>query len=320
MIIVLVATALLLLSVAAPLLTYGTSLALFGLAHVAYEVRYVDQRFGRRIAPRLLASLLLVLAGVVLVRAARVASVLPADAAIVAELGLGVGLAVAVAPAVGARGLSLACTALAAALLAAGAVAAPALTLLVLALVHNITPLGFLAEALQGPARGRQLAGAALLLVGLPVLVATGLPFELVARAGLFVPEATWLPTGPLFEQLGAYLPRSVHMEPWALHAFSGAVLAQCFHYVAVIGVLPRLGRPGREDGVVRWPAPRGFALLVIAGTAVLLVGFARDFAGARQLYGVAATFHVWLELPVLLLALAGMQRPETPPVTPATA
>lgn len=294
-------------STAAPLLTYGTSLALFGLAHVLVELRYVDQRFGVRISGRLRAGLLLLLAGVVAARAAKVGGVIAPHTGTLVEVGLAAALAAAVIPALTRGGrLPAAVAAAAAMILAAATLVAPEATLLAIAVLHNLTPLGFLAEALDGPARRRQLALAAAALVGLPLLVATGLPFRALASLGLVAPELTLLPTGPLSDQFSAYLPRSMHLSMWALHAFSGAVVAQCAHYGAVLHVLPRLPLPsGAGRGVVRWPRPRVFLAGVAALGLVLFLSFAVDFKGSRQIYGIASTLHAWLELPVLLLALS---------------
>lgn len=300
---------------AAPLLTYGTSLALFGLAHVLVELRYVDQRFGARVQARLRGVLLLLLAGVVGARAARVSGLLDPGIAMLAEVGLAAALAAAVVPALARGGrLPPLVAGLVALALGAATLIAPEAALLAVAVLHNLTPLGFLAEALPRPAR-RPLVLASAALVGLPLLVATGLPFRALAGVGLVAPEATILPTGPLADQFSAYLPPSLHLSTWALHAFSGAVVAQCAHYGAVLHVLPRLPLPaGTAPTVVPWPAARPFLLGVAALSAALLVGFFLDFRQVRQIYGVAAALHAWIELPILLLALSAYSLTRTSP------
>ena len=80
-------------SVGFPLLTYTLSLALFGLAHVMSEMRFVRARFGQRLQRWLLAALSILLTGVVGLRVARIAGVLEAAVTINLELILVVALA-----------------------------------------------------------------------------------------------------------------------------------------------------------------------------------------------------------------------------------
>jgi len=55
-------------AVALPLATYTAALALFGLAHVLSELRYVDHRFGARLRGGLLLPILLLIAAAALAR------------------------------------------------------------------------------------------------------------------------------------------------------------------------------------------------------------------------------------------------------------
>lgn len=292
-------------AVALPLATYTLSLALFGLAHVASELRYVDHRFGPRLGRRLRHSFVVLLGGVVLVRLARLDGMLQGPLASLLELGLVALLCSTVLPALWRHGRlpTLAGAGLVTAL-TAGLMLSPTHTLLALAVLHNATPLGFLAEALRGPARRKALLLAGGGFVALPLVIASGLPFKAAAILGIAAPEASILPAGPLAMHMGAYLPRALHAELWALHAFSAFVFMQCLHYLVVIGVLPSLADDRTRGTWLRWPSPRTFALGVAGVTAVLLVHFWLDFAEARAAYGVAAAVHAWVELPLLLLAL----------------
>jgi hypothetical protein len=294
-------------AVAWPLATYTLSLAAIGVVHVLCELRYVDRRFGARVERRLRLALLATLAAIVAGRLARRAGVVDAEAGALLELGLGLALVVAVLPALarGRRaGLAVAVAAAVGLALAVGAALAPATALLAIAVLHNLTPVGLLAEATTGAARRRALAGAALVFVGVPLVILSGAPFELLARLGVPAPEASVLPAGPLYQHLRAYLPADVLDRPWALHAFTACVFLQCAHYVYVIDVLPRT-LPAAARGTVRWPTG-GLALAALAGAAlVALLAFADDFADARARYGALAALHAWLEVPILLLALA---------------
>lgn len=268
-----------------PLLAYSVSLAVFGLAHVLYELRYVDGRFGSRVGGRLRWTLAGGLAALVGFRALGVAEVLDSG---VFELGFGAFLAAAVVPAMGARGPVAAIVAL---LIALGMYLSPMHTFLLIAVLHNLTPVAFLAEA-----RSPLTLPALCVFVGGPLFVASGLLQSL-----WWMPELTVLPTGALAGHLGVFVPSAWHAETWGAYAFSGVVFAQLMHYAVVIHVLP--GIDGQTPGI-RWP--KRFPMWVALATAPLLAAFVLwSFSEARQLYGIAATLHAWIEVPILLLALA---------------
>ncbi|MCK8783895.1 hypothetical protein M0638_05805 [Roseomonas sp. NAR14] len=312
----LAAAGMLLAAVALPLATYTTTLALFGLAHVLSELRYVDARFGRRLGTRLAGRFAALLLGAAALRLAGMQGWLRPEAAVAGELALA---ALLVALVVGRMRHRRWLGGAVAGGLAAGAVLAPFATLLAAAILHNLTPLGFLAERLRGARRRRAMAVAALAFLGLPLLVATGLPFRWLAGAGLVAPEAALFPAGGLADHLPAYVPASALWSDWALHAFAASVLAQCLHYAVVIGVLPRLAgeaeRPARGAAgpLLRWPSggPLGWRFLLGLGAAGagLALGFWLDYAAAKRVYALAALLHAWVEWPILLLALgAGLQ------------
>ncbi len=288
-------------TVALPLATYTTSLALFGLSHVLSELTYIGRRFGSRLSGMALPlGVPIVIA--VAARVAAVRGVLPPAADAVIELGAAAVLA----------GFAAWCMrryraagVVAGLVLGAGAATAPFQMLLVLAVLHNLTPLGFFAEALGAERRRRALVLLAVPLVALPLLIATGLPYRALARMGLEWPEARFLASGPLAFNLGAYVPVSLVSSEWALHAFSAAVFAQIMHYAAVILLLPRLAREKRTRAISPWPM-RGLAVGAAAVAALGLLFFV-DYGLARQLYGMAALVHSWLEIPVLLVALGGV-------------
>ena len=285
-------------TVALPLATYTTSLALFGLAHVLSELNYIDRRFRVRLAGARLwigAPILVAMA----TRAATISGKLPPAVDAGVELGAAAMLA---AGAVWRMRRHRAVGAIVGAVLGAGAVAAPFQLLLGLAILHNLTPLGFVAEALKGRSRRGALLLLAIPLVVLPLLIATGLPCAALARLGLAWPEARFLASGPLAFNLGVYVPASLVSSEWALHAFSGAVFAQIMHYAAVILLLPFLA----GEMPARW-SWRGLAAGVAVAAAAMALVFFADYRLARQLYGLAALVHSWIEIPVLLVALGGI-------------
>lgn len=293
----------------APLWCYGLSLAAFGLAHVLYELRYVDGRFGRRIPPFTRWAMGVALGVLVLGRVGGVAGWFPFYAQSALELGAGAVLAFSVVPALWPRLSAWVAIALGGAIVA-GMALSPLHTFLLVAVLHNLTPIGFLAEA-----RGQFPWGVTALFVLGPLALASGLPQQ--ALGGLYQPDVSWLPTGPLEGHLGAYLPSVWHDRPWAAWAFSGVVFSQLLHYAVVIHVLPAVEG---QAPTLRWP--RRFPLWVGGVGLILFAGFTVAFDDTRSVYGIAAVLHAWIEVPILLLAFtsvgAGSARP--PRASPGSA
>ena len=291
-----------LLAVAAtawPLATWAVSLALFGVPHVLVELRWVDERFARRFGGGTTLAIATGLALIVLVRVLGTAAPFPQslglELVLVAALGaMTLPLLLALSPLAAAAGT------LFVGLVVAGVLRAPLDTLVVLAFVHNLTPVGFLAERLSGGERRRALLACAVVFLGVPVFLASGIPAGLVALA----PDAV-APFGvALDDGVAAFVPKAIGGQR-ALDLFRAAAFLQCMHHATVLFVLPRLGA-GTEGGRVPWPSRRRFALGVAAIGAVALIAFAIAFRDARIAYGVLAAVHAWVEVPVLLVALAG--------------
>ncbi|MCB9522958.1 MAG: hypothetical protein H6702_06215 [Myxococcales bacterium] len=274
-----------------PLATYAVALAALGAPHVFAELRVVGLRYGPGATRPILAAVGLGLAALAVARAGSAWGWW--GPARTLQLALAVGLAAVALPALWRRSVGHA--AVGAALITAvawGAALAPVETLLLLAVTHNLTPLGFLADG----APRRVQAWALLIFIGGPLLLASGLPYRALDALGWAALEANPLPAGPLAAHLGAFLPAGLRATPHAVHLFAAVAFAQLMHHGAVLAVLPRLAPPA---GRWVWPA-------LGAVGALSLLGFARDFAGARQAYGIIAAVHAWVELPVLLLILAG--------------
>jgi hypothetical protein len=291
-------------AVVAPLLTYGLTLATLGLAHVIAELRYVDARFGPALGRTLRRALGLLLGGVVVLRLLGLANLLPRAVLGPLELALVAALAACALPRLWRRGggpLVVGVAAIVA--LAFAAAASPSHALLLLAVLHNLTPVGFVLERAPPHARSRALALCALLFVAVPLALVLWGP-----RAPLI--DATLGSLGPLEHNLGAFLPPALRASEWAVPCFSAAVYLQCLHYVAVLHVLPRFDGPetwSPREAVLRWPRPLALALVTALASAPLLVAFALSFADARGAYGVAAAVHAWLEVPLLLIALSAV-------------
>ena len=288
-------------SAAAPIVAFIVMISAFGLPHVIYELRYCDERFSARAPVRLLGVLGALVGTIALLRIANGAHWITGPMFVPIELGLGAALALVAAYAMKERRLLGALVGLA---FAFGATFYPIETFVAWAWLHNLTPLGFVAEITQGQERRRWLLLLSIPFFILPALVATG-AFRELALFALGMPD---LQTASVFG--AGETPLLSFLPPGSsnLNLFSAAVVAQSMHYVAVIVLLPRLLQAKQgvmvSPTLVPWPGWRVFGFGV-AFIAVLAFGlYSISYTDARAAYGVAAAIHAWLELPVLLLAL----------------
>ncbi|MCC6920538.1 MAG: hypothetical protein IT548_15180 [Alphaproteobacteria bacterium] len=288
---------------AAPLAAYVWLIALFGIPHVLAELRYCDERFAGRAAPPALAVIGALLGGLVLTRLLGTYGLLSAYVSGPLELGFGAAMAFAAAVLMRRRRIV---GFLAAAGVAAGALYAPFTAFLIWAWLHNVTPLGFVAEALEGRARTRALLALSVPFFLLPGFVALG-GLQWLAQI-LFTYDAAYAPSafGAGLKPLQSFLPPAARLDD-VLPLFQAAVVSQVMHYVAVIVLLPRLlPATASRERLVPWPRWGVFyAALAVAGLASLSFYYV-DFSQARAAYALAATLHSWIELPVFLLALGG--------------
>jgi hypothetical protein len=289
---------------AIPVATYLVLLALFGFAHVLTELRYVDGRFSSRLGPMVLRGILGLVATIAIVRSVVIAGLIPVSLGIGIEIAIGAGLAALAATTAPSRPILVAALVL---VFTAMAIASPLHALMTMAILHNLTPLGFFAEALPQKEARIVVGGLTIPFLVIPLFIATGLPRE--AMAAVADVSATWVPLGgPAARHLGAFLPPEAIRTTWAIDAFAGAVFAQIMHYLAVIVVLPRFAKARQLTGETLVPWPRGLALLATIGglCALLFLYFMLDYGQAKAVYSTFAAIHAWLEVPILLLALGG--------------
>jgi len=291
---------------AAPLLVYTLSLAAFGLPHVLAELRYVDVRFRARLTRPLLGGLMVLLGVLVVARIAGLAG-WDGEGRAPIELLVLAGLAVITLPRLARQGIGPAALGVLVVFLAGlGCLTAPVVALVVLAVLHNLTPVGFLAERLRGAARRKALAACAIGFGLIPIMLVSGWPRLLLAQVGWVSPDASLLPAGTLSDNLGAFVPAPWLEAAFARDLFVAAVYLQVMHYAVVIHVLPRLlDDPDTAETTVAWPRSAIFPRLLAAVGVFTLVGFALSFGDARRAYGVFAAVHAWIEIPLLLLAVA---------------
>lgn len=285
----------------APIVTFVLMISAFGLPHVIYELRYCDERFSARTSRSLLTIFGVLLGLIALGRVGNGMHWLPSGILVPMELGLGAALALIAAYHMRTHRWLGALIGLAFTL---GATFFPLETFLAWAWLHNLTPVGFVAEATRGEERLKWMALLFIPFVVLPGLVATGLFHQLAAS--LFAAPELYMASvfGAGDVPLMSFLPPQSH----DLNLFSAAVVAQAMHYVAVIILLPRLqqaqGNVQPRKTLVAWPDWRSFAFLVAAIAAVGFGIYAVSYNDAKAAYAVAAAIHAWIELPILLMAL----------------
>jgi hypothetical protein len=291
------------LAAIAPVWTYALSLLLFGLPHVLVELRYVDERFGARLPRTMITWLAIGLAGIAALRLLAVGGIGSSSMRVSAELLLGAGLVAGTVPLLLQR-RSVVLAGFLLFVLATGTWLDPVTTLVTLALLHNLTPIGFLAERLRGPERRWAMISCAMVFGVIPLLLLTDAAPVLWTQFSV-QPEALGpFGSGSLDAQLPAFVPPPLLGTQFADHLFAAAAYLQCMHYAVVLHVLPRLAGGAETQGATfAWPRPRTFAVAVVGLGAVFSVAFANDFGGTRAVYAVFAAVHAWLEIPVLALA-----------------
>ena len=283
-----------------PVPLYLVSLALFGLPHVIWEMAFLRSRYGARWPAIWWRALWVVLLAQAALRTAVWYGAYPAALSAITDLLalLLLGAIVLLAPRATRWRARLAGAILAGVmfwLLERGEVLS---ALLILALLHNLTPLALAWDLARDHPPARRLAWAISVMFAVPLLLAasgwqggTALLLESHGRLLDGQLPAAWS---------GAFRPALL----------SAVVLAQCLHYYCVIVLLPQAERTRTARSVL--PSRlRGAALLAAA---LLATYFLVDYPGARALYAVAAGAHAWLEWPVLLMALLSPVGRDSPP------
>src|ERR1700722_3343232 len=290
-------------AVVAPLLVYSAALEMFGAAHVLSELRYVDRRFGRRLGIPYAAAIGPLLAGVVAARAGGVSVFLDPQTAMMLELSFVVALALSAAK----GGILQQALAVGVALaLGVATLVSPFDTAISLSILHNLMPLAFLWEISRPGSRLRVMAVALVAFIGLPLLVATGVPRLALAAVGFVAPSIDPFGAGTLANHLYVYVPPPLQDSGAAIDLFAASVVAQCAHYAAVILVLPAMlaAHDPEAAGLVAWPRGRIFWAALIFLSSIVVWRFSIGFVSARALYGIAASLHAWVEIPLIIIAI----------------
>jgi len=291
-------------ALAAPLAVAVVGLAVFGLAHVALETRYVVGRFSPRIGFGLIAVCLGAITAIAAVRLAGPPWASRFEAAAVFALVAGGWVwATRSRPWIAVLGTAL---------IACGATASVvwvAWFVVMIVHVHNLTPVAFLWDwSATGFARRahRSMFRAAVLTWALvvPALILSGMFDAVLSGGGLWQPGQA----GSLDSVAAAYTPPALRSGDWPLRFLAVFAFLQTMHYVCWIGFLPAASR-GESAVAAETPlfrrisAPRRFVILVAGCAVAMAVVFALDYASGKWLYGAVAAYHAYVEFPVLIAA-----------------
>jgi hypothetical protein len=273
------------LAVAFPVATSIGALVLFGLAHTVLELRWVLARFTPVLSGRLLAA---AAAAATVIALARLAGA-PPQVEIVAGFGL-VALGLTRLPA-----RQAAVAAIALAVLLAASLRTPAMYGVALAHLHNVVT-AVLLWTWAGPAKRTLRAGLLACYAVVPLLVLAG-------GADAVLPHAIGH-AGP------SHLLAAGITPAWATTAMGVRIVAvfaflQLVHYGVWCWLMPR--RAPVADRMSADPTVR-IPLIVVGALATGLLAFVfrTDYATGRTLYSSLATYHAYLELPVVLVLLGG--------------
>ena len=300
-VVVAVAAGALALALGAPLWTTAIALMAFGVLHNALELRYLGGRFPGLLRGPYLLALVGLVTGIVVARL--IGSVAGAGWSVRAEIVLSYGL-LATAVIVGARATSgrRPWRAPALALLAGAALVSlrwPDHHVVVVTHLHNLIPLGFLWELSRPMARRpRRVFRVAQVgwVVVLPVLILAGL-FDGALRAGE-VPGLGGVSRIAPFSSLPDAWDTTAGRRFLAVFAF-----LQLMHFVIWVIVIPRCTPRATATFEARLPALRGrhFWWVAGAGAGAFAVLFLVDYAEGRTAYAALASYHAYLELPLLI-------------------
>jgi len=295
----------LLLAVRAPLVVTVLGLIAFGVLHNVLEIRYVAGRFAGLLSGRFLLLLLALCSGIAL---CRLTGQLWPTGSRYAEVAVGyliLGAGAWIGLRGGWRGVGGAVLAIA----ALGSFSFPAYHFVVLTHLHNLVPLIFLwdwARRITDPrARLAFRLTQVLWIVAIPLLLLAGLADRWVSAApgvvSSFVGDGARVIAGAAPPEVAAI----VGLRFLVVFAFM-----QTMHYLVWVGFLPKLAPDAAAAFDARVPWLRGHRAWLVgaAGGAFLAILFVSDYFQGRALYGALATYHAYLEFPVLLALVMAPQ------------
>ncbi len=279
-----------------PAATAVVTLAALGILHNVLELRYLGGRFAGVLNGVFLRLLAVLITGIVVCRLLP-----PAPATRAAEIVIAYAvIAVACGYALRRRPLVLVAALLGTAAAAAVSLAFPDHHFVVLTHLHNVVPLVLVWEWSRQLPRSPRTALRAVQIgwvLAVPALIMAG------AFDGLMAPATAW--TGELAP---AYTPPGWADPGLELRFLTVFAFMATMHYLVWVWFMPRYAWAATAEFERRVPAvtARRAWTIGLAGSAVIAVLFVLDRANGAALYATVATYHAYLELPVLLVLLLG--------------
>lgn len=303
----------------APLATTVLGLMTFGVLHNVLELRHVTGRFAAVLSGRLLWWLLGLITVIVL---CRLAGMVVGEPARLAEIVVGYAVLGAACVA-GLRGPVLIAAAVVLALATAASLSWPAYHFVVLSHLHNVVPLFFLwewAARLPTPAVRRWFRSVQIgwVLVVPAVLLSGVLDRHLSGTSSSLAGFA-----GNPRTIVAASAPPAAVVTEAGLRLLVVFAFLQTMHYFVWVGFFPRYAPDAARAFEVRAPwltGARAWTLGIAVGVALAVV-FVTDYASGKAVYAAFASYHAYLEFPVVLAMLLGlgaataMSRSEAVPV-----
>ncbi|MGO1972502.1 MAG: hypothetical protein ACTH2Q_06035 [Propionibacteriaceae bacterium] len=294
-----------------PLAVTVLGLIAFGVLHNVLEFRYVIGRFASLLTGRFLTLLLLLITGIVGCRL--LATFVPTVAGY-AEIVLGY-LVLAVGARIGIRGRWFAVASGVLAVTAFASLRWPEFHFVMLTHLHNVVPLVFLWDwARRITSTGARTAfrlSQVLWIVILPLVILSGLFDRLIAAGPGLVAKFV----GDGSQVIAASAPTSVDAT-WGVRLLVVFAFMATMHYLVWVAFMPRFAPEESKAFEHRVPQLRGWriwALGIVAG-AFLAALFLSDYFQGKALYAALATYHAYLEFPILLaLMMHGGRMPEAP-------
>ena len=276
-----------------PFSTYAATLAIFGVPHVVVELRYIDSRFHGQISELfefILIQGLLIIAGI---RCFSLFGFFPVQFTSVIELCLLFCLVLTATYFLFKQGFKFALLGLTLSIgLGIGTLLSPLTTLILFAILHNLTPIGFIAKQFRVGQRTRALFLCSCIFLILPLVI-------FVSR-WLIVDE---LSLENFTSYLSVFVPSQLQQQAIALPLFCAVTFLQCMHYAVVIGLFSQW-TVWQAPTLIPWPKPKYFLVILLGVSTLFLISFTHSFLGTRAFYSIAAAIHAWVEIPLLLIAL----------------
>lgn len=336
------------LSVAVPLVTYALSLALFGLLHVFSELAYIHQRFASLYQSQKVWGfkwvywIYLYLAMIISIRSIQIGKWISLSKStwFQLELSLVVLMLAMVFFLIKKENRAYQMLLVVGLMLISFLIHAyPIEMLLFFSIFHNFTPIFFLCEYRQKSFDHLNIQQQKIFLlyqksilfafIFIPILIIQWQPFLWFYPYQLSSLKPWLLETKSIEHHLSIFTLKSWDSaeNPYlVISIFSAVVFCQILHYAVVIHLLPTLQSWVKDHALSSLDNPllnpqglqdfQGFQPKSIFSVQKILLilplisffFFQIDFFKARQYYGLFASFHAWIELPLFLSLLLSLQ------------